>query len=207
MSGVGAHRRLRALSAHSDGRASPGPGGRLSMPPDGRPASAPDGRRVRSVGFLLQTGAAVRRARPGTSADVEMAAVLDLLDAACATGVGVPRALDAVGAAIRGTRGVRLRRAADALLLGAGWDEAWAGSDLPRVAGALRPGWEDGVPPGALLRSAAEAARREREVRSAEAAGRLATRVVLPLGLCHLPAFVLVGVVPVLVSMAGGALG
>jgi len=48
-------------------------------------------------------------------------------------------------------------------------------------------------------------AQTQREDQShAQAAGRLGVRLVLPLGLCHLPAFVLVGLVPVLVSMASG---
>lgn len=32
-------------------------------------------------------------------------------------------------------------------------------------------------------------------------------QLVLPLGLCYLPAFVLVGLVPVLISMGSGVLG
>ena len=40
-----------------------------------------------------------------------------------------------------------------------------------------------------------------------EAAGRLGVRLVLPLGLCHLPAFILIGVVPVLLSTGVALLG
>ena len=63
------------------------------------------------------------------------------------------------------------------------------------------------MPPGAALRAAAGTLRRERHVRALEAAARLGVRLVLPLGLCYLPAFVLVGLVPVIVSMAAGVLG
>lgn len=146
---------------------------------------------------------------PGSGQEVELAVVLDLLDAACTSGAGVPGALVAVGDAIGGRRGPLLRRAGAALLLGAPWQDAWDGC-LPgdrRVPAALRAAWEDGVPPGHALRGAAEAARRERHARAAEAAGRLGVRLVLPLGLCYLPAFLAVGLVPVLLSMADGALG
>lgn len=142
--------------------------------------------------------------------EVEIAVVLDLLDAASAGGAGLPRVLEAVGAAVGGERGRALDRAARALLLGAEWTEAWpdaAAAGLDRVTGALRPAWQDGVPVGRLLRAAAEDARRERTARATAAAARLGTRLVLPLGVCHLPAFLLVGVVPVLASMAAGSLG
>ena len=75
------------------------------------------------------------------------------------------------------------------------------------AAQALRRSWEDGVAPGGALRAAADAARRERHARAIEAANRLGVRLVLPLGLCYLPAFVLVGLVPVLLSMGRGLLG
>jgi hypothetical protein len=138
--------------------------------------------------------------------EVEVAVLLDLLDAACLAGASIPGAVAAVGDAAGGARGVALTRASAALALGAPWDEAWApGVDADRglepVRDALRPSWEDGVAPTATLRAVAATLRRERRTRSMEAAGRLGVRLVLPLGVCHLPAFVLVGLVPVLVSM------
>ncbi|WP_182112957.1 type II secretion system F family protein [Actinotalea sp. JY-7876] len=155
----------------------------------------------------------------------DLATVLDLVAAACAAGAGVPAALVAVGAALPGDRGRLLVRAGGALALGAAWDEAWQsaregpvadgpgagdpgagdpGADV--IADALRASWETGAAPGPALQAAARTARRERHARAMEAAGRLGVRLVLPLGLCYLPAFVLVGLVPVLVSMASGGL-
>lgn len=195
--------RLEALTAPGAGR------GPTAPRPRGRGAPAA------GTGGASTVGSGARRwvrRRPG--ADVleealEDAVVLDLVDGACQAGVGVPQALDAVGAAVGGRIGEDLRSAARRLTLGAPWDAAWsgAGPGLRPVVRALRPAWEDGVPPGALLRTAAEAARRDRDARAAEAAARLGVRLVVPLGLCHLPAFVLVGLVPVLGSMATTTLG
>ncbi|HWM35251.1 MAG TPA: type II secretion system F family protein [Pseudolysinimonas sp.] len=53
-----------------------------------------------------------------------------------------------------------------------------------------------GVPVVALLRAEADAARHHARTAAAERAVRLETRLLLPLGLCVLPAFVLAGVVP-----------
>lgn len=58
-----------------------------------------------------------------------------------------------------------------------------------------------GVPAAALLRAAAEDVRDDAAATGLEAAERLAVRLVLPLGVCVLPAFVLVGVVPVVVGV------
>ncbi|MBC7292327.1 MAG: type II secretion system F family protein, partial [Actinotalea sp.] len=154
---------------------------------------------ARAVGLVPPAGPA--------APEVEDAVVLELVEGACQAGVGIPQALDAVGLAVGGTRGAGLRRAARTLRLGASWEAAWRGAGARALERALRPAWEDGVPPGGLLRRAAEAARRDRDARAAEAAARLGVRLVVPLGLCHLPAFVLVGLVPVLGSMATTTLG
>ena len=58
-----------------------------------------------------------------------------------------------------------------------------------------------GVPAATLLRAAAEDVRDDAAAAGLAAAERLAVRLVLPLGVCVLPAFVLVGVVPVVVGV------
>ncbi|WP_144713915.1 type II secretion system F family protein [Curtobacterium pusillum] len=58
-----------------------------------------------------------------------------------------------------------------------------------------------GVPAAALLRAAAEDVRDDAAAAGLAAAERLAVRLVLPLGVCVLPAFVLVGVVPVVLGV------
>ncbi|TYL52627.1 type II secretion system F family protein [Agromyces mariniharenae] len=64
-----------------------------------------------------------------------------------------------------------------------------------------------GAPVADLLR--AEAARRRRAARAdgAARAAALGVRLMLPLGVCVLPAFVLLGVVPLIVSVVTGTLG
>ncbi|MFL6240602.1 MAG: type II secretion system F family protein, partial [Actinomycetes bacterium] len=82
-----------------------------------------------------------------------------------------------------------------------------AGPRLAAVADCLGPTWASGAAPGPALREAADHLRRARRRAAREAAGRLGVRLVLPLGLCFLPAFVLVGVLPLVLAMAGGVLG
>jgi tight adherence protein B len=59
------------------------------------------------------------------------------------------------------------------------------------------------VPAAALLRSEAEEARREARSAGQAAAARLAVTLMLPLGLCILPAFMLLGVAPLLIAIVG----
>ncbi|WP_083881934.1 MULTISPECIES: type II secretion system F family protein [unclassified Curtobacterium] len=70
-----------------------------------------------------------------------------------------------------------------------------------RLAEVLVLARRAGVPAAALLRAAAEDVRDDAAGAALAAAERLAVRLVLPLGVCVLPAFVLVGVVPVVVGV------
>ncbi|GED09978.1 type II secretion system F family protein [Cellulosimicrobium cellulans] len=165
----------------------------------GRPAGARRGREARGGG----------RGDPDDAGPLETGVLLELLAAAVHSGAAVPRALDVVGSCVGGREGAGLRAAGAALLLGASWDAAWATAP-PRLAvvqRALRPAWLHGAAPAPALRAAAQASRQDRTASAKAAAARLAVHLVLPLGACFLPAFVLVGLVPVLVSLGSGLLG
>jgi len=146
------------------------------------------------------------RARPP---DPDPALLLDLVAVALAAGAPVPTALLTVGTSWPGAAGEALVRATRALELGAPWDVAWAGAGAAAraVAAALEPAWVAGASPVPLLRAAADRLRSRRRAETRAAAGRLGVQLVVPLGLCYLPAFVLVGLVPVVVSLASGLLG
>ncbi|HEY5223661.1 MAG TPA: type II secretion system F family protein [Microbacteriaceae bacterium] len=58
-----------------------------------------------------------------------------------------------------------------------------------------------GVPAAELLRSEADRARREARTAGQQAAATLAVRLMLPLGVCVLPAFMLLGVAPLLLAI------
>lgn len=137
--------------------------------------------------------------RPG----VDLQVVLALVAAALRSGAGVPRALEATGVAVGGTDGGMLARAARTLVLGATWDRAWADAPaaLAPMVRALRGAWLDGAAPGEALRAAGDEVHHERRSAARTAAARLGVRLVLPLGACYLPSFVLVGLVPVLLAL------
>jgi pilus assembly protein TadC len=152
--------------------------------------------------------AGVGRDRLAATADLPLGA--DLLAAALRAGAPVDRAAAAVADALGGPLGDRLARTARSLRLGAGPPEAWAHlSDVPGagrlVAAAVRSSASGGALAGALGRLADDL-RSDRRVAAEAAARRAGVLIVLPLGLCFLPAFLLAGLVPVIVAVLGDVL-
>jgi hypothetical protein len=145
----------------------------------------------------------------------DAAVLVELAEAALRSGGSIPGTLIALGEAVGGADGVALARAGSVLVLGGSWDEAWPapearhtpGGALATLAEALEPAWVDGVAAGAVLRRAADRVRAGRSRYAREAAARLGVRLVLPLGLCYLPAFVLLGLVPVALATGSGLVG
>lgn len=139
----------------------------------------------------------------------ELPGLADLLAAAVGAGSSVPGALVAVGNAAGGQRGRALARAGAALGRGAPWTAAWAGcpAELAALEKALADAWHAGAAPLPVLRLVAARVRRDTRQRAGVAAARLGVRLVLPLGLCLLPSFVLLGIVPLVLSLGGQLLG
>ncbi|KKD05906.1 type II secretion system F family protein [Streptomyces sp. WM6386] len=152
----------------------------------------------------------------GESYDVAEAArqlplAADLLAACIAAGAGPVIAARAVGEALGGPVGEGLARGAAEVRLGGPPAEAWRRLASMPGAGPLARLLEradvSGLPAAVpVARLAAEA--RAEWARSATArARRAAVMVTAPVGLCFLPAFIAVGVLPVLIGLAGGVLG
>ncbi|WP_449281145.1 type II secretion system F family protein [Leucobacter sp.] len=101
---------------------------------------------------------------------------------------------------------VALRRAVDCVdRFGAEWvplDGFLHERTLRAVIGSAE---RTGTPLGPMLVEEAAAARTRAEAELERAAERLGVRVLVPLGVCVLPSFIVLGVVPVLVAMLGGA--
>ncbi|WIE74716.1 hypothetical protein [Curtobacterium sp. MCSS17_007] len=86
-------------------------------------------------------------------------------------------------------------------------DDSREAAEAERVRAVLDLARRAGVPAAAMLRAAAEDVRDDAAAAGLAAAERLAVRLVLPLGVCVLPAFVLVGVVPVVVGVLSSTVG
>ncbi|WP_433389294.1 type II secretion system F family protein [Micromonospora sp. KLBMP9576] len=151
---------------------------------------------------------AARNRRLREAADLPLAA--DLLAAAMRAGAPVDRSIQAVAEALDGPLAERLARVGRLLRLGGGPAEAWA--PLAAVPGAerltsavLRSANSGAALAGALTRLADDL-RADRSTAAEAAARRAGVLIVLPLGLCFLPAFILAGLVPVIVAVLGDVL-
>lgn len=147
-----------------------------------------------------------RSSQPGGLGDpLCLAAAWELLASGIRSGAPDPVLLRAVAAELDGTgRGV-LQDVAERLSFGidpaAAWQRALAHPDTAELARAARRSAHTGA---GLAAAAAEIAARERE-RAAEWAQRRSQRAAVwiagPLGLCFLPAFLCLGVIPVVLGM------
>lgn len=151
---------------------------------------------------------AVRRRRQQEAADLPLAA--DLLAAAMRAGAPVDRSVLAVAEALDGPLAGRLARVGRTLLLGGGPVEAWSALDgVPGAerltSAALRSANSGAALAGALTRLADDL-RADRATAAEASARRAGVLIVLPLGLCFLPAFILAGLVPVIVAVLGDVL-
>ncbi|MFG2777512.1 type II secretion system F family protein [Streptomyces prunicolor] len=149
--------------------------------------------------------------RDAATAARQLPLAADLLAACIAAGASPVIASQAVGEALAGPVGERLARAAAEVRLGGEPGDAWRRlGALPGagpLARLLERADESGLPAaGPVARLAAEA--RADWTRTATArARRAAVLITAPVGLCFLPAFIAIGVLPVAIGLAGGAVG
>jgi len=136
----------------------------------------------------------------------DTAMMLELIGAMLDAGSGLGRALELVAPMANEEFSARLRYVVSALSIGADWDTAWrsSGTDSPRLAAlqdALGFAALTGAPSSAILYAHAARIRREQSRAAEQKAAALGVKLVVPLGLCSLPAFVCLGVVPVLLAI------
>ncbi|QMV25077.1 hypothetical protein GQS52_13575 [Streptomyces sp. SCUT-3] len=155
-------------------------------------------------------GERAARARHTEQVVRQLPQAADLLAACLAAGAGPQEAAGAVGRSVRGPLGALLLRAAAELRLGADpaqcWERFAAEPGATELGRCLEHACTTGVPPAAAVTRLAEQGRL-RHARSAQARARRAgVLATAPLGLCFLPAFLLVGVAPVVMGLAGALL-
>jgi pilus assembly protein TadC len=138
----------------------------------------------------------------------EVAGVIELLALTLRGGVGLVEAMEAVANRVGGPLGLHLKTVAAAGRWGVDDAAAWASvpSAWQPAARALRMATSAGVPPADALVGAAVEVRRAEQQRLEVATATLGVRIVLPLGLLFLPAFILTTVVPLVLALAKAVL-
>lgn len=160
---------------------------------------------------LRETAGVGARETDAREAARQLPLAADLLAACIAAGAGPVIAAQAVGEALGGPVGEGLARGAAEVRLGGAPGEAWRGLASTPGAGALARLLEradvTGLPAAAPVAGLAADARADRGRAATARARRAAVLVTAPVGLCFLPAFIAVGVLPIVIGLAGGVLG
>jgi Flp pilus assembly protein TadB len=151
--------------------------------------------------------------RFGTRADTEgeplaLAGAWELLAACLRAGLPVPVGVRAVAEGLDAPAGPALRRTAELLTLGAdpvqAWQPALECTATTRLARAAQRSGRSGTALAESLIRLAAAVRAGAREQSEAAAQRAGVLIAGPLGLCFLPAFLAIGVVPVVIGLAAG---
>ncbi|EXF23962.1 secretion system protein [Nesterenkonia sp. AN1] len=167
-----------------------------SSPPRRRPAA---GRRA-----SRRARTAHKRASGASPRDTpDAATLLDLTAAMLRAGVGIEPAVHRISEDVPGC--APLGRVHRRLVAGQPWRQAWSCVDsqpqLREFGEELAFAHATGAPTVELLELTALQARRRRRAAVEEQAARLSVQMVLPLGLCFLPGFILLGVIPVVLGL------
>lgn len=174
-----------------------------------------------AAAVLLAPGVAEVRARaaepmePGAGAQagatptdpLAAASCLDIFGVCLKSGMAVAAAAAATApAAPTGLREL-FSRAADLLMLGADPDAAWSDADADQYCRAVARLARRSASSGAALAQAvaelADQCRHDATSAADATAQRASVLIAGPLGVCYLPAFVCLGLVPVVVGLAG----
>lgn len=140
------------------------------------------------------------------TATTDPALILDIMAQLFVSGSSLASGLAAVGEYLPGCR--PLIKVAHQLNLGLAWDTAWQHTKddphLTQLAHELRFVYTSAVPAAHMLTTAATALRANRKRLAEQLAQELAIRLVLPTGICLLPSFILLGIVPMVLSLLPG---
>ncbi len=169
-----------------------------------------------AVGVVVFGPRALRRLEPAddrrrrVQIEVSAAMVADLLAACVASGASTPGATAATAQAIGGPSAELLRECVAQFELGADHRRVWLPltnePSLAPIARAILRSAETGAPLSATLLRVGDDLRSTRKAQLDQAAKAVGVKAVGPLGLCFLPAFMLLGVVPLIASLIANGL-
>lgn len=162
-----------------------------------------------AFGITRRLGA--RPTRPDRRELESLPVLLELLATAIRSGAALSTALTCVAAVAIGAPGVALGRTAALLRLGAPPVEAWKPlrdhPQLGALAAVATRSADSGIRLADGLSRQAESYRDDLRAADATRASRVGVLALLPVGLCFLPAFVCLGIVPIVAGIAGTAFG
>lgn len=138
-------------------------------------------------------------------------AAYELFAACLRSGLSAEIGARAAASAAPAAMARELRRSADLIALGADPQEVWSRADptgaIGELAGPARRSARSGASMAVALDELAERRRSELDEVAHAHAERAGVLIAGPLGLCFLPAFVCIGIVPVVLGLVDGLVG
>lgn len=157
------------------------------------------------AGVVLRVGERAAQSRRQEQLRAALPQTCDLLVVCLEAGMPARRAAATVAGVVREPMAAALAETVAKTELGVdeyrAWQDLAADAALAGLGRELGRGAATGMPLGARLRVLAADARKARAAEAEARAKRVGVRAVLPLMLCFLPAFVLLGLVPILGGM------
>ena len=155
------------------------------------------------MAWLIRPGKRRSTSPEGPPHPLQIAYCLELLALAMAAGAPATSAIHAVATAVGGRAGDELNRVSAATQWGVDGYRAWVAAPgyWAPAARAFHVAATAGAAPSTLLRQAAADLRQSEKERVETAAAKAGVRVVLPLGLCFLPAFITLTIIPLVLGL------
>ena len=152
--------------------------------------------------------------RPEASDELSSALVLELTAAMLRAGSSLAEACQTLVVLAQGKNRDTLFEVSRGLSHGLAWKPAWERAEvviesrtppsLTPLRDCLESLADQGAPTADLLDIVAERHRRLEQRRAEKQAAKLSVKLVVPLGLCSLPAFICWGVIPVMIALLPG---
>ena len=154
--------------------------------------------------------------RQNIISDIDPILGLQMIIVALKSGVAITRALDVVGCSLPASKGIWLSRVSKALISGSTWREAWSEPHVcfskkdknaytslilsTWLKNSLRESWIYGSSPVPVLNAVLQNYEQSMKNVAKKQSSKLSVRLLLPVGLCFLPAFIFVGILPTVAS-------
>lgn len=158
------------------------------------------------VGVVLHRQDDPETRRDSHQITIDLPFAADLMAACLLAGQPVSAATEMAASALAGPLGQRLSWVSRQLRLGADPDPTWAflaqEPATAQLSRAMSRAAQTGAPVADVLTRLANDARQSTRATSVAAARSVGVKAVAPLGLCFLPAFVLLGIIPIVAGLA-----
>ncbi|MDR1033871.1 MAG: hypothetical protein LBL41_03790 [Bifidobacteriaceae bacterium] len=142
------------------------------------------------------------------SVRIGQALILELMLQSIKSGASIQYAMQGIGQSALSIAptskiAVDVQAVGKKLMLGIDWDDAWKGGDseTDMIEECLRHSWNRGASPVRAIETYLDGLGTVLQAKTRLASEKLSVKVIIPLGACFLPSFIMLGVIPIVISL------